>query len=86
MDDMKPKFQCPGCHRGVLSRSAERCLFCGALLPASVRLSADEIAARETADEKAREKARREGAQPHPQSESGSLDGLGNAIDLFGDL
>lgn len=86
MEDIKPKFQCPTCHRGVLSRNAERCLFCGAKLPVDVRLSAEEIAAREAVDETAREKARREWVQPYPPSQNGVLDGLGDAIDLLGDL
>lgn len=86
MDDIKPKFQCLSCHRGVLNRAAERCLFCGAILPADVRLSADEIAAREEADEIAREKERRERVQQLPLSKSNNLDGWSDAIDLLGDL
>jgi hypothetical protein len=86
MDDIKPKFLCPSCHRGVLNRSAERCLFCGAKLPAGVRLSLEEISARETADERAGEKQRQDRVQPHSPSQSGSLDGFSDAIDLFGDL
>lgn len=51
-----------------------------------MRLSADEISARETADETAREKERREWIQPHSQSQSRNLDSWGDAIELFGDL
>jgi len=85
MDEIKSKFQCASCHRGILNRSAERCLFCGELLPAGVRLSGDKIAAREAAAENLREEQRRQWVQPEPQSQS-RLDGLGDAIDLLGDL
>lgn len=86
MDEIKPKFQCPDCHRGVLNRSAERCLFCGAALPEGMRLNTEEIAERETATEKARDKLRREWTQPHSPSKSSDWVGLGDAVDLLGDL
>lgn len=84
MDDIKPKFQCTNCHRGVLSRSAERCLFCGAMLPVSVRLSPEELARRATDDKAVRERERRDWVQPQPQP--GKLDGVGDILDLFGDF
>jgi len=86
MDDIKSHFQCTSCRRGVLSRSAEKCLFCGAVLPTEVRLSSQEIATRESMDELTREKSRREWIQPHPESKSKDLDGLGDAIDWLGDF
>jgi hypothetical protein len=88
IDDIKPKFQCSNCHRGVLNRSAECCLFCGAKLSAGVRLSEVEIGAREKADAEERERQRRQCGPPRPQTASRSdhVDGIGDTIDFLGGL
>ena len=78
--EIPPKYQCPSCHRGVLNRAADCCLYCGAKLPASVRLDAKEIAAR---NEQQRREAERHGPGV-PASGDSVTDLMSNGIDLAG--
>lgn len=44
MSELKPQFSCPACARAVLNRKIDKCLFCGAVLPAELLLSKEQIA------------------------------------------
>ena len=53
-------YHCPTCQRMIFNRRLERCEFCGAVIPAELRLSAEEVARldREMAELAARRKKR----------------------------
>jgi hypothetical protein len=59
MKEIGPRFRCAVCERGVLNRAVPRCLYCGADLPAEVRLAPEVIAQRDA------EHARKEAELAH---------------------
>ncbi len=94
MKDIEPKFRCAVCTRGVLNRSAARCLYCGADLPPEVRLAPEAITQREAGHARL-EAARARLARQAPQPADGGgispmdvIDGIGagaDIVDMLGD-
>ncbi|WP_374582434.1 hypothetical protein [Pseudoduganella sp.] len=66
MKEVKPKFSCAACKRGVLNRAVARCLYCGADLPPEARLAPEVIARREARLARAEAARARLAAAPPP--------------------
>lgn len=43
MNQARSQFKCPGCARAILNRKIDRCLYCGATLPAELLFTQEQI-------------------------------------------
>ena len=94
MKGIEPKLRCAVCTRGVLNRSAARCLYCGAELPPEVRLAPEAIAQREAGHARMEVVRARLARRPPQQADGGgispvdAIDGIGvgaDIVDMLGD-
>jgi hypothetical protein len=84
VEELKSKFTCPECDRAILNRKVNRCLFCGATLPAELLFTQEKI---DELNEQQRVLEQRRQSERYPQvgDASGGFD-IGGAIDLAGDI
>ncbi|MFL6657462.1 MAG: hypothetical protein ACJ8GW_05280 [Massilia sp.] len=89
--EIRSRFVCPICDRGILNRKINKCLYCGAALPSELLFSSEKIAAMDAqmrADEEERARNRKVGPGTSDLGTGGGLDVVDvvNGIDLLSDI
>lgn len=72
MDEVRLRYRCPACNRGILNRKIGRCLYCGATLPPELLLSQEQVAELERQKQELEENKDR--ANPHRADDGSNSD------------
>lgn len=88
MDEPQSRYQCPECDKAILNRKIDKCLYCGAVLPATLLLSPETILELNKQQQKLEEQSRQSTAQPANGDASSNWDvgGIVDAIDIAADV
>jgi hypothetical protein len=88
--EIRSKYVCPICDRGILNRKINKCLYCGAALPPELLFSSEKIAAMDAqtrADDEERSRNRRAGPSVSDiGGDSGGGFDVVDSIDILSDI
>ncbi|QAU33426.1 hypothetical protein [Janthinobacterium sp. 17J80-10] len=85
MEEVRFRYRCPACDKGILNRKIDRCLYCGATLPPELLLSKEIVAELDRQQQDLEEKRNRE-KSPKIDESSDSGFGLGDIIEIASDI